>query len=114
MRLSIENIDFINLDKKLGHLSKKKIVELIVAYYDGEKVKDLLSKYEIKTTVSNLVKIFPTVLNGEYCIKCESPIVMQLESRSYSNYHQKYCSSCGHQETSFCSCEFCVNERMQA
>lgn len=97
--------------------TKRQGNKLIAAYYDGEKIKDLLSEYKIKTTASNLVKIFPPVLNGEYCIKCESPIVMHLKSRSYSNYfnnHQKHCSSCGHKKTSFCNCEFCKNERMEA
>ncbi|MBO0962442.1 hypothetical protein J1P26_22330 [Neobacillus sp. MM2021_6] len=117
MEISINNLDFSDLDEKLNHLSKEQIVEIITAYYDGDKIKDLLERYEIKTTTSNLVRIFPPILSGEHCIKCESPIVMHLESRSSSNYfnnHQKYCSSCGHQEISFCSCEFCKKERMEA
>lgn len=117
LEISIDNLDFSNLDNKLSHLSKEKIVEMITSYYEGDKVKELLEKYEIDTNTSNLVRIFPPLLNGEYCMKCGSFIVMPLESRSYSNYFnnsQKYCSNCGHQEESFCNCEFCKKEKMEA
>jgi hypothetical protein len=57
VEISINNLDFSDLDEKLNHLSKEQIVEIITAYYDGDKIKDLLARYETKTTTSNLVGV---------------------------------------------------------
>ena len=42
MEISIANLDFSYLDKMLSHLSKEQVVDVIKAYYDGEKIKDIL------------------------------------------------------------------------
>lgn len=117
MEFSTNNIDFSAIDKKISHLSKEQIIEVITSYYDGEKIKDILARYEIKTIASNLVRVFPPVISDEFCMKCKSPIVITLQSRSYSNYindQQKFCSNCGHQEMPFCKCESCKKEKIEA
>ena len=116
MEISIANLDFSYLDKMLSHLSKEQVVDVIKAYYDGEKIKDILVRFEIETTASNLVKLFPPFLSGERCLKCGSAIAIPFQSKSHSiryNDSQKHCYKCGHQEVPFCQCETCVKERME-
>lgn len=50
MEFSTNNIDFSSIDKKIIHLSKEQVMEVITSYYGGEKIKDTLARYEIKTT----------------------------------------------------------------
>ena len=84
MEISIANLDFSYLDKMLSHLSKEQVVDVIKAYYDGEKIKDILVRFEIETTASNLVKLFPPFLSGERCLKCGSAIAIPFQSKSHS------------------------------
>ena len=115
MLLTVETVDFSNLDKKLEHLSKEQIITLINAYYDGEKIDNLLSTYKIDTTASNLVKIFPTVLSGSTCEKCQSPNVTILTSRTWarSNKPEEKCSKCGHNPVFYCVCSSCREDRAE-
>lgn len=117
MQLSIENINFNNLDKNLEHLSKEQILEVIKKYYKDEKIKDILEEYEIPVTPSRLVRIFPTRFVNEECEKCGAQLVVNFESKTnnYMNSKQPYCTECGHSRDAIvCNCTSCKEERMEA
>ena len=48
------------MNKKLDHLSKEKISNLIERYYGGEKVKDLLEEFRINVRPPSTGKPFPS------------------------------------------------------
>lgn len=116
MNISIVKLDLTKLDKKLQHLDENQLTEVISAYYNGEKIQDILSTYEIKTTSSGLARIFPPVFTGGTCKKCTEPLLAPLPSRTYStdiDVRTVYCSDCGHQEIPRCSCTYCKQEKIQ-
>lgn len=116
MEILVENMDFSNLDKKVEHLSKEQIVDLMERYYGGEKVAKILEEYKIKISVSQLYSLFPPVITSEVCIHCESNMVKPWESKSWSsliNENKKYCSNCGHENSRYCSCNYCEEIKRQ-
>lgn len=58
MEISIANLDFSYLDKMLSHLSKEQVVDVIKAYYDGEKIKDILVRFEMLNCNIKCIKNF--------------------------------------------------------
>lgn len=122
MEISVEKLDFSNIDERLKHISNDSIVELIKKYYDGIKVSDLLEEYKINTNPSQLYTLFPPLKLENKCKICNSQSIYYFESKtscsySYSSFFDKLnttnieCEACGHKENRFCNCEFCISER---
>lgn len=111
----IEDLNFNNLDKRIQHLDKQKILELIKRYYGNERVNDLLKEYKIKTTNSNLIRILPGVWSSDLCEYCEERFVIPLSSKSNNNpldERNKTCSNCNHNPNSyFCYCLNCKEKK---
>ena len=111
MEIIVENMDFSNLDKRVSHLTKEQIVNLMEKYYGGEKVAKILEEYKIKISVSQLYSLFPPVITDEVCIHCESNMVKPWQSKSWSSFvneNRKYCINCGHENSRYCNCDYCV------
>ena len=120
MEISVEKLDFSNIDKRLKHIPNDSIVELIKKYYEGIKVSDLLEEYKINTNPSQLYTLFPPLKLEDKCKICNSHSIYYFKSKtsySYSSFSDKLnttnteCGVCGHKENRFCNCEFCVSER---
>lgn len=111
----IKDLNFKNLDKKLQHLNKQQIMELIERYYGDEKINDLLKEYEIETSNSNLIRILPGVWSSNLCEYCEEQFVIPLLSKSAHNpldERNKKCSNCNHNPNSyFCNCLNCQEKK---
>lgn len=121
MEISVEKLDFSNIDERLRHLTNDSVVELIKKYYDGIKVSELLVEYKINVNPSQLYTLFPPLKLENKCKICNSPSIYYFESKtaySYSNFSDKInttdieCGVCGHKENNrFCKCEYCISER---
>lgn len=120
MEVSVEKLDFSNIDERLKHIPNDSIVELIKKYYEGIRVSDLLEEYKINTNPSQLYTLFPPLKLENKCKICNSQIIYYFESKtsySYSSFSDKLnttnmeCGACGHKENRFCNCEFCISER---
>ncbi len=101
------------IPEKLSHLSEKQIFELIEAYYAGEKLKDLVEKYQIEIRPGALLTVFPSkVLEESKCLYCQIPLVQKFEGRSSAGFSspRPLCRSCGHAKASFCYCKNCKKE----
>lgn len=48
------------MSEKLSHLSEEKIQELIIRYYEKEKVSDLIAEYNLNLRPNELVRNFPS------------------------------------------------------
>lgn len=112
MRISIESINFNNINKNLKHLSNEQIVEVIEKYYRNEKIQDILDEYKISTTPSTLIKTFPTKFVDEKCEKCGCQLVVKFKSKSSMYEKEKVnCLQCGHDKNKrFCNCRLCKAE----
>ncbi|MDO8349687.1 MAG: hypothetical protein Q7S94_00865 [Gallionella sp.] len=95
------------LDAKLAHLSDEQVASLIIRYYEGEKIKSLLSEFEILSLPNQFNKILPRVVQANLrCTACGAPMVKILQSRHKSNTHNEpyACSSCSHLNSISCRC----------
>lgn len=112
MRISIESINFNNINKNLKHLSNEQILEVIKKYYSDEKIQDILDEYKISTTPSTLIKTFPTKFVDEKCEKCGCQLVVKFKSKSSMYEKEKVnCLQCGHDKNKrFCNCRLCKAE----
>lgn len=116
MQLEIDHFNFKELDPFLKHLSKEKIYEMITKYYANEKVKDILSEYNMSITPSKLVKTFPPVYLEAKCEKCESHLLGELQSKTSDKMIRRKdaCPHCSHRENSrSCTCHFCKEEAIK-
>lgn len=120
MEISVEKLDFSNIDERLKHIPNDSIVELIKKYYDGIKVSDLLEEYKINANPSQLYTLFPPLKLEDKCNVCNAHIIYYFKSKtahSYSSFSNRMnttnteCGVCGHKENSFCNCGFCISER---
>lgn len=113
----IEKFNFVDLDKRLQHLSKLQVLELVKRYYENEKVSDLLEEYKIETSNSNLFRIFPGVWSSDLCEYCGERFIIRLSSKSDNNpidERNKACSNCNHNPSSyFCNCSNCKEKRQK-
>lgn len=99
------------LDAKLAHLSDEQVASLIIRYYEGEKIKSLLSEFEILSLPNQFNKILPRVVQANLrCTACGAPMVKILQSRHKSNTHNEpyACSSCSHLNSISCRCVHCM------
>lgn len=116
MQLEIGHFNFNEIDPSLKHLSKEKIYEMIIKYYANEKVKDILSEYNMTIIPSKLVKTFPPVYLQARCEKCESHLLGELQSKASDTMIRRKdtCPHCFHKENSkSCSCHFCEEEAIR-
>lgn len=114
MRISVESINFNNINKNLKHLSNEQIVEVIEKYYSDEKIQDILDEYKLSIRPSMLIKTFPTKFVGEKCEKCDNELVVKFKARSNRYQREKVkCLECGHDKNNrFCNCRICTAEQM--
>lgn len=105
----------IKINEKLQHLDGESIVKLMEMYYSGHKTAtELIELYNIKTTPSNLFKLFPEEqVMGKKCIYCESNMYVKRPSKTSfnRNINIPFCPSCGHEESYRCKCEGCITNR---
>lgn len=113
----IEDLNFRGLDKRLQHLNKQQILELVERYYGNEKVNDLLKEYKIDTSNSNLIRILPGVWSSDLCDYCQEQFIIPLASKSNDNpidESNKKCPNCNHNPNSyFCNCSNCKEKRQR-
>lgn len=117
MEILAANMDFSNLDKRIAHLTEEQIVDLMKKYYEGEKVANILEEYKIKISVSQLYSLFPPIITDEECVHCESTMVKPWESKSWSSFvneNRMFCIKCGHENTRYCRCTYCEENKRKA
>lgn len=68
LEILVENMEFSNLDKRIAHLTKEQIVDLMQKYYEGEKVAKILDEYKVKINASQLYSLFPPIITNEECV----------------------------------------------
>ncbi|MEH6935440.1 MULTISPECIES: hypothetical protein [Bacillus] len=68
MEILVKNMEFSNLDKRIAHLTKEQIVDLMQKYHEGEKVAEILDEYKVKINVSQLYSLFPPIITNEECV----------------------------------------------
>lgn len=102
---------------KLSHLSKQEIEEVISLYKDKSvKITDILEKYKIDVTPSNLSRILSGVA-VEDCPYCHIPMIQKVRKRTSYQDENKICYNCGHikyedsrlQEG--CNCDGCKKKK---
>ncbi|MBS2773107.1 hypothetical protein PNH38_17420 [Anoxybacillus rupiensis] len=117
MELKIQMLDFSNVDRRIEHLDKEQIVELIKRYYAGESVNKLKEEYNVKINNSNFYTIFPKKILEENCPYCNVPFVQDWESKSSYSFMKKspYCPLCEHENHDKCRCKTCkkIREEMK-
>lgn len=105
----------IKINENLQHLDEDSIIKLMELYYSGQKTaKELIELYNIKTTPSNLFKLFPEEkVIGKKCRYCESDIYVKRPSKTSYNKNNNipFCPSCGHEESYMCKCDKCITNR---
>lgn len=114
METFLDNVDFSILDKRIAHLTKEQIENVMKIYYEGEKVSNILKKYEIKISTSQLYTLFPPKITGKECIHCKSIMVSPWQSKSWSSFmneNETYCIECGHTNSRYCNCVYCEEYR---
>lgn len=105
----------IKINEKLQHLDEESIEKLMEIYYSGQKTaKELIELYNIKTTPSNLFKLFPEEkVLGAKCKYCGSDMYVKRPSKTnYArNNNIPFCPLCGHEESYKCKCENFITNR---
>jgi len=97
------------MHEKLSHLSENQVNELVERYYKNEKISSLIEDYQIQTTASALVSLFPPQIHYDVvCPHCEVPLTSKYESRSGYRTNVPFCASCGHRNVSHCRCTNCT------
>lgn len=107
----------IDLDKRLKHLDKIEIENLINRYYNGEKAKKLVEEYQIDVSYSRLYTIFPPIISDDQiCPNCQIPMIIKRKSRSSYNPNKGMarCQKCGHTDDIFCNCDYCYEKKRKA
>jgi len=99
------------MNPKLSHLTHDEIRALIRKYYDGEKIQQLISEYQLNVKASELVKIFPPkVCDDLYCPYCSNTnLTLKYESRQYKSINNGIpeCPVCRHVNNNNCNCGGC-------
>jgi hypothetical protein len=117
LTINMKNMDFSLLDERIAHLQEEQIHELMVRYYAGEKVSDLLLEYKIMIKPSHLYTLFPPVISDKDCLYCEEHMVIPWESKTRRTLLDEefcYCPSCRHESSNRCTCRHCTDEREKA
>lgn len=102
---------------KLSHLSKQEIEEVISLYKDKSvKITDILKRYNIDVTPSNLSRILPGV-EVEDCPYCHIPMIQKIRKRTSYQEENKICYNCGHiiynnsRRQEGCNCDGCKKKK---
>lgn len=98
------------ISDKLVHLSDEQIDNMLSEYYQGDKVTDLINKYNIDITPSKFGTVLPYKVNfdGLKCDYCGEQIYIKYLSRNSSETEEYICHNCGHMpENSLCTCYIC-------
>lgn len=99
------------MDKRISHLSKEQVEELVNRYYSGDNVKQLIEEYDINVPISRLYTLFPPLEIPEAkCDLCGTSLVADPFSKSGSPPAPKefYCPQCGHRPfDDACDCNAC-------
>lgn len=97
------------MSEKLSHLSEEQIQELIIRYYEKEKVSDLIAEYNLNLRPNELVRNFPPEILEKKCIYCNLEFIRKRVSRDYLYWKasSEYCPNCGHEDDAFCLCKNC-------
>lgn len=109
------------MDDRLSHLSENDLSNLVSLYLGGEKVADLILKYNIQNVrPSELVRLLPPEQHSDlFCPYCaETNLVSKIGPRqiSYGKKTVPHCPRCGHRNMQTCRCENCKakNEALRA
>lgn len=84
--------------------------KILKAYEDGVKIRDIIKKYNLETSVSNFFNILPPVTYHDKCPYCDEEMTTKRKARSQiQNYDDSVftCKLCGH-KTGKCHCENCL------
>lgn len=103
-----------SLHPKLSHLTQSQIEELISGYYAGEKVSLLKEKFGINCSTNQFTKLLPPLIDhSSRCPVCGSPMMKVRVSKSsrFLGSEPIRCSSCEHEFSEYCACEFCKDQR---
>lgn len=95
-------------------LSEDELKTLMIRYYNGEKVNDLIREYRLLISPNMLTSIFPRIVhNDSPCPYCDEPMLQDPPARSsiktYSlNSTNIYCNNCEHRLNAYCTCNGCI------
>lgn len=106
--------------KDLSHLSDDLIKNLMERYYFGnDKVKDLITEFELDVKGGKLYKLFPPQVHPDYlCPNCKTPMVTNSIAKTHRNtlsINNLYCLTCGHINNPYevCNCKACNTARIE-
>lgn len=98
----------LKIHEKISHLTEIQINELIERYYNGEKIGNLLTEFNIKARPSELVGLFPPIIYKDaMCLYCDISMISYRKSRSDNGNPKVICQKCGHNNSVQCACEQC-------
>lgn len=103
------------MDTNSKHLNDQQIQSLMDEYYCGNNVKDLIKKYNLECSASNLYKLFPPLTFSEYqCEYCGDSLVADRRSKTMQKYQirksELYCPRCNHYQFTKCNCGSCKDK----
>jgi len=107
-------MQLVNISKVLSHLNEKQIEDLIVKYYSGDKVNDLINNYNINVTPHSFYKTLPNIkFKNKICKYCKSQIIIETRVRRINDdsLEKLKCQKCNHLLTGSCDCKNCRLER---
>ncbi|MBY7025054.1 hypothetical protein FDC27_09925 [Clostridium botulinum] len=107
-------MEYIEIDKRIAHLSEEQIEDLMNKYYSGIKASELVKEYSINISTSMLYKLFPPeVCTDILCPICNIEMVKDRKSKSsyINNGNYEYCIKCDHKNTTTCKCILCEQNR---
>lgn len=98
---------------KTNHLSSKEIENLKLEYYSGGNTKELILKYNIDITPSNLVYTFPLIkTKNEQCKYCKVTMYFISPAKTNKNRKEYVCINCNHKESILrCTCKQCLYQK---
>lgn len=97
----------------LAALSGADVQSLMVAYYAGENVDTLISRFGLTISASMLVGAFPAEkLPDIACRYCRTPMEASRVSRTRQTTSRPtpFCPTCGHKNTAGCRCAPCATD----
>lgn len=101
-----------------SHLTEDQLNELILRYYAGEKVADLIAAYDLRVAPNRIPSLFPPfVLEELPCPYCGRPLLQNAPTRTaYQSGHgvaPPFCPACGHQAHERCGCNGCHLKQLE-
>jgi len=100
-----------------SHLSDEQIEELMVRYYAGDDVAELIKEFRLCITPGRIYTLFPPIVREDLncCPYCIIHLIQKRVSKSAvrTGYEipSPHCTSCGHKASSSCKCSNCLAEK---